>query len=142
MQPADVPAVAAIEAVSFERPWREGAFRHELDIPFSRALVAYPTDAPERVAGYVVLWHVADEVHLLNLAVAPELRGRGLGRTLATAVVEHAREVAARFVTLEVAIGNDVARTLYQRLGFVERERRRDYYAPGIDAVVMVLELA
>lgn len=141
MAAADIAQVAAIETVSLPTPWSEAAFRHELDVPFSRPLVAHPDDDRERVAGYVVLWLVSDEVHLLDLAVAPELRGRGIGRLLAERVLEEARSGGARLVTLEVAEENVPARQLYESLGFVAASTRRDYYGPGRAAVVMEHEI-
>jgi ribosomal-protein-alanine N-acetyltransferase len=140
MRPEDAARVAAIEATSFARPWSEEAFRHELVLPFSQALVAHPAADPGVVAGYAVAWHVADESHLLDLGVAPPFRRRGLGRLLAEAVVAGARARRSRLVTLEVATGNHAARALYSGLGFVTRELRRDYYGPGDDAIVMHLE--
>jgi len=137
MTDADVVAVAAIEAVSLPTPWSEAAFRHELDLPFSRSFVAYAHDEPGIVAGYAVLWRVSDEVHLLDLAVAPGLRGQGIGRLLAARVLEEARTCDARLVTLEVADDNGPARELYASLGFVVTTTRRDYYGPQRAALVM-----
>jgi ribosomal-protein-alanine N-acetyltransferase len=137
MTAADVVRVAAIEAVSLPTPWSEAAFRHELDVPFSRALVAHPADDPTEVAGYVVLWRVADEIHLLDLAVAPDFRGQGIGRLLAGRVLEEARSSGARLTTLEVAEENTAARRLYESLGFVATRVRQDYYGSGQAALVM-----
>jgi len=137
MEAGDVAQVAAIERASFAVPWTEDAFRHELDLPFSRVLIAALATAPATVAGFVVRWRVATEVHLLDLAVASEHRGRGVGRALATAVVDEARASGAEFVSLEVAERNRAARRLYEELGFAPTLLRRDYYGPGDHAVVM-----
>jgi len=139
MLPGDVAQVAAIEAASFPLPWSEAAFRHELDIPFSKALVAHPVSDPDKVVGYVVLWTVADEIHLLDLAVASGSRRARIGRLLAQRVLDEARAAAARLVTLEVAQRNEPAQRLYSGLGFVTSSVRRDYYGPGNDALVMEL---
>ena len=137
MTAADVGRVAAIEAVSLPTPWSEAAFRHELDLPFSRSLVAHPADDPDEVAGYVVFWLVADEIHLLDLAVAPGQRGRGVGRLLAERVLDEARSTGARLTTLEVAEDNATARGLYESLGFTTTMTRPDYYGVGRSALVM-----
>ena len=142
MLPGDVAQVAAIEASSFRAPWSEAAFRHELAIPFSKVLVAHPVADPGTVVGYVVLWTVADEVHLLDLAVAASARRAGIGRLLAERVLEEARASAAHLVTLEVAEQNEPAQRLYAGLGFVTSSVRRDYYGPGSDALVMELQVA
>ncbi len=137
MAAPDVARVAAIEAASFRVPWSASAFRHELDLPFSHSFVAHPASDPGRVLGYVVLWSVADEVHLLDLAVDEAARGSGVGRLLVERVLDEARARGARLVTLEVAAANAPARALYFALGFVTTTTRRDYYAPGLDALVM-----
>lgn len=137
MTRADVSRVAAIEAASFATPWSEAAFANELDLPFSRAVVGHPSDRPDEVAGYVVWWRVADEIHLLDLAVAKEHRRGGLALRLAARVLEDAREAAARITTLEVAEDNAAALGLYERLGFTVVLTRRDYYGPGRAAFVM-----
>jgi len=137
MTAADVARVAAIETVSLPTPWSEDAFRHELEVPFSRAFVAHPPDDTTQVAGYVVFWRVADEIHLLDLAVAPDLRGHGIGRQLAGRVLEEARACGACRTILEVAADNTAARTLYESLGFVTTHVRRDYYGLGRAALAM-----
>jgi ribosomal-protein-alanine N-acetyltransferase len=137
MTRADVARVAAIEAASFARPWSEAAFASELDIPFSRAVVGHPSDRPDEVAGYVVWWRVADEIHLLDLAVGSAFRRSGLALLLARRVLDDARAARARMTTLEVAEDNVAARRLYERLGFVVTRSRRDYYGPGRAALVM-----
>jgi len=141
MLPGDVAQVAAIEADSFAAPWSEAAFRHELDIPFSKAVVAHPASDPDEVVGYVVLWTVADEIHLLDLAVASGARRARVGRLLAERVLDEARAAAARLVTLEVSQRNEPAQRLYAGLGFVTSSVRRDYYGPGNDALVMELQV-
>ena len=133
----DVERVAAIEAESFAQPWSEAAFASELDIPFSRAVVGHPSDRPDEVAGYVVWWRVADEIHLLDLAVASAFRRSGVATLLARRVLEDARAAGARMTTLEVAEDNVAARRLYDRLGFRVVLSRKDYYGPGRSALVM-----
>lgn len=133
----DVSRVAAIEAESFAAPWSEAAFASELDLPFSRALVVHREGEPGTALGYVVWWRVADEIHLLDLAVDRSCRRLGLGERLAVRVLDDARECAARMTTLEVAADNEPARRLYERLGFVTVSTRKDYYGPGRSALVM-----
>jgi ribosomal-protein-alanine N-acetyltransferase len=137
MRRDDVAQVSAIEAESFATPWSEAAFTSELDLPFSCALVANPTASPTEVAGYVVWWRVADEIHLLDLAVASRFRRAGLGFELARAVLADALQAGARLTTLEVSEHNAPARQLYERLGFAVVLTRRDYYGPGSAAFVM-----
>jgi [ribosomal protein S18]-alanine N-acetyltransferase len=136
MAMADLERVTAIERACAMRPWARDTFANELSIPFSRSRVA-DLDAPVGVVGFVVWWRVVDEVHLLNLGVDPEFRRAGLGRRLLRAVLEDAVDGAASCVTLEVATGNAAALRLYDSEGFIEVGRRKDYYSPGSDALLM-----
>jgi ribosomal-protein-alanine N-acetyltransferase len=93
------------------------------------------------VTGYIVFWLVADEMHILNLAVAPDSRRRGIARRLVLAGIKHARAKGARRAFLEVRASNIAAQKLYSSLGFMGTSLRRDYYdSPVEDAVVMTLE--
>ncbi len=131
----DLGAVLEIERQSFAEPWSVGLFRHELRLPFSRCLVARSEWGS--VVGYVCWWLVGDEVHLLNLAVHPQHRRCGIGRSLLGVVLDCARQAGARLVTLEVHHDNQAAQALYLAFGFVQTGLRRNYYAPGKHAVVM-----
>lgn len=135
MTERDLDRAAAIEAVSAITPWSVTTFEHELRIPFSRSLVAEVEG--RGVVGFVVWWRIAGEVHLLNLAVAPENRRSGLGRALLGEVLEDGRRAGADRVVLEVADDNASALHLYAATGFSTVGRRRNYYGPGRDAVLM-----
>lgn len=139
----DLIAVLEIEHRSFAQPWSRAFFEKELATPFARLTVAVvdeggPLPAP---VGYSCRWRVSDEVHLLNVAVHPDRRGLGHGRTLVEGVIVEAHAAAARAVFLEVRSGNLIARRLYRHLGFRDLGVRRGYYGPGQDAVVMELRL-
>ena len=142
MRREDLPAVLDIERRSFAQPWSPTFFEKELATTFARLMVAVEECAPWSAAlGYTCRWRVTNEVHLLNVAVHPGRRGEGHGRTLVSAVVDEARQLAARVVFLEVRAGNVVARRLYRRLGFRDLGIRRGYYGSGQDAIVMELRL-
>jgi [ribosomal protein S18]-alanine N-acetyltransferase len=90
------------------------------------------------VAGYVIAHHAADEGEILNLAVSPECRGRGVGRDLVEQVLARLGEAGVAAVYLEVRESNAVARRLYHHLGFQEVGRRAGYYRrPKEDAVIL-----
>jgi ribosomal-protein-alanine N-acetyltransferase len=91
----------------------------------------------ERLVGYACTWYVADEVQLLNVAVHPAHRRRGIGETLVRSVQSQAAAHQARAVLLEVRMANLPARRLYAQLGFRTTGIRRAYYGPGQDGVVM-----
>lgn len=138
----DLPRIVEIEQLAFPTPWSLSAFRRELTLPFSRLTVAIVGDdhatAP---AGFLCRWLVADECHVLNIAVHPEHRRFGLGAELLGATISEAREKSADLVTLEVRRSNLAARCLYRKFDFEERRLRRHYYGPGEDAIVMELRL-
>ena len=136
----DLPEVVAIERASFPNPWTGPLFLQEMQVRFSRILLA--TSGPEgAIAGYVCRWVVADEVHVLNVAVHPNARGRGLGGALMWEVLDEARDHAVRAVTLEVRRSNEAGRRLYESFGFEQVGERPNYYGRGEDALILRLEL-
>jgi ribosomal-protein-alanine N-acetyltransferase len=134
----DVPAVLEIERVSFPHPWSLTSFETELAAAWAEPLVALEPEAGgERVVGYTCVWHVADEVQLLNVAVHPAWRRRGVGEALVRTVLARAEARRARAVVLEVRVANVAARRLYGRLDFRTAAIRRGYYGPGQDGLLM-----
>lgn len=134
----DLPRIVEIERLAFSTPWSLKSFERELTLPFSRITVAMVGDLP---VGFLCRWLVADECHILNVAVHPDYRRQGVGMELMTVAIEEAREKEATCVTLEVRRSNVGARRLYRKLNFEERRLRRHYYGPGEDAIVMELDL-
>jgi [ribosomal protein S18]-alanine N-acetyltransferase len=145
IQEADVEHVAAIDAASF--PASRGAsqadaisqLREELSRPWSRVWVV--RGATGEALGFVLLWHIADEIHLLNLATHTAYRRRGLARALLEHVLEEARTAAVRHVLLEVRRSNLSAIALYRGFGFRAVAIRDRYYADDEDAIEMALSL-
>jgi [ribosomal protein S18]-alanine N-acetyltransferase len=113
----------------------------ELARPWARILVARGSPAGEAM-GFALFWRAADEVHVIDLAVAPEARRGGVGRALLDTVIGEARAGDARLLLLEVRAGNAPALALYRSAGFFEHGVRRAYYSDnGEDAVDMRLSL-
>jgi ribosomal-protein-alanine N-acetyltransferase len=138
MRADDLDDVLAIETRAFPQPWSRDFFRKELAAPQATCTVATASAAPGApIVGYSVCWRVLDELHLLNVAVHAEHRGRGVGRRLVEATLEAGRATGGSVVYLEVRAGNVAARRLYRRLGFRDLGVRRGYYGPGQDAIVM-----
>ena len=133
----DLPEVVAIERASFPNPWTGPLFLQELQVRFSRILLACDPDGA--IAGYVCRWVVADEVHVLNVAVHPRARGRGLGAALMEEVLAEARRREVRAVTLEVRRSNEAGRRLYESFGFEQVGERPNYYGRGEDALILRL---
>lgn len=136
MTVADLDEVIEIERRSFPEPWSRGLFLHELKVPFSKTILARADAAPHTLLGYACWWLVGDEIQILNVAVDPECRQRGVGRTL-VALVMQAATPPVRTVTLEVRRDNAAAIALYRSFGFTETGLRRNYYGRGNDAIIM-----
>lgn len=133
----------AAEVAAIEGPTRmtEADVRAELARPWSRLWVARDEVARGAVVAFVVTWHVADELHVLNVATRADLRRRGIGRAVLEQAVAYGRSTGVRHVLLEVRRSNRAAIALYRGLGFFAMGIRARYYADDEDAVEMVLKL-
>ncbi len=141
----NVSEVVRIEARSFSQPWSRQIFDRELKNKWSTGFVAYipGVDGRRWAVGYVVAWLVVGEVHILNLAVDPSARRRGVGRALMIHVLTSFEAKGATKATLEVRRSNVGAQALYESLGFVRAGVRRGYYSDnGEDAFVMWADMA
>ena len=142
MRDADLPAVHEIETRSFSNPWSDATFRGEIQnkgISFPMVIVR-PED--RRVAGYIIYWHIRDEVQINNFAVHPDLRWKGIGEAVLRLVLKEVRDKGAVFATLEVRVSNTAATRLYEKLDFKILGTRKGYYTnPVEDAYVMGLVL-
>jgi ribosomal-protein-alanine N-acetyltransferase len=134
LQARDLAAVLALEKRAFSTPWDESAFRSFLGPGSAFSLVAL---AGDDVLGYALGWCDPPEAELMNLAVDPARRGRGVGSALLERVLAACARRGARELFLEVRVSNAAARRLYARHGFETVGRRRGYYAsPREDALV------
>jgi [ribosomal protein S18]-alanine N-acetyltransferase len=139
----DLPRILEIERLAFPAPWTLASFERELTLPFSRIMLAIPeTGAGASIAGFLCRWLIADECHILNIAVHPESRRLGIGSVLLTESINEAKSTGTNVITLEVRRSNLPARQLYRKFEFEERRLRRHYYGPGEDAIVMELRFA
>lgn len=142
MKDADLPAVHEIEARSFSNPWSDATFRGEIQnkgISFPMVIVR-PADGG--VAGYIIYWHIRDEVQINNFAVHPDFRWKGIGEAAMRLVLKEVRDKGAVFATLEVRVSNTAATRLYEKLDFKILGTRKGYYTnPVEDAYVMGLVL-
>ena len=135
MESRHVPQVAALEKKCFSDPWSEGSVASELENPLSRWLVAVEG---EQVLGYVGSQTVLDESDMMNLAVDPAFRRRGIARALVLALIEELGKMGSRQLTLEVRVSNESAQALYAQLGFERVGRRKNYYLnPKEDALIL-----
>ncbi len=137
----DVPAVHALEVVTFPDPWSAETFWSELaHVPASRHYVV--AGAAGEVVGYAGLVATGHQADVQTLAVAEDRRGAGLGRLLLDDLLAEAARRGAAEVLLEVRAENVAAQALYARAGFERVGVRRGYYRPGgTDALVLRLRL-
>lgn len=143
MTVGDLDEVLAIESVAYEFPWTRGNFIDSLAAGYEAWLLR---DAQGGLLGYFLALQGVEEMHLLNISVAPARQGRGHARTMLDALCRLARRSGCLQLWLEVRVSNVRARALYVRYGFAEVGLRRAYYpAEGgqrEDAVLMNLNLA
>jgi ribosomal-protein-alanine N-acetyltransferase len=160
MAPADVPAVVAIDRLSFPTPWPASSYLYELienRNSFYSVLARQGTDrrphtrrrwfrwiqevldipGGDEVIGYVGFRTYRGEAHITTIAVHPEWRGRGLGERLLLETMEAAVQLGAQRATLEVRQSNRVAQHMYGKYGFQFTGTRKGYYHDGEDAWLM-----
>jgi [ribosomal protein S18]-alanine N-acetyltransferase len=136
---SDVPEVLSLERMSFTTPWSETAFLKEIYSPYSITKVAV---LEGEIAGYVCASYLFDEGHILNLAVHPDLRRRGVATVLVRKGIDELRMKGCKALFLEVRVSNHGAVQFYERFGFRSVGYRKDYYTlPKEDAVLMELGL-
>ncbi len=142
MEEGDLPEVMEIELLSYPNPWHLSSFKGEIaNRPVSNPYVIV-FKPQEKVIGYVIYWHIREEVQISNIAVRPEYRQRGVGEAALRKVLLEARRKGAVFAFLEVRPSNHAARSLYEKLGFRVLGSRKHYYRdPPEDAIVMGLSL-
>jgi len=134
----DVPAVVALDKLSFTLPWPERSFRFELsDNPASRCWVVEEEGV---IVSMIVAWLLVDEAHIATIATHPDHRRRGIARNLLTYALRYMSREGAVSSFLEVRESNEAARAMYKSFGFEETGRRRRYYKDnGEDAILMSL---
>lgn len=140
MQQEHIAQVAALEKCCFSDPWPEQILEQELHNPLSLWLCAV---SGSTVAGYIGSQTVLGEADMMNVAVSPELRRKGLGRRLVLALCEAVHtQMDASVLTLEVRDSNVSAIALYTALGFEQVGLRKNYYQhPKEDARILRKEL-
>jgi ribosomal-protein-alanine N-acetyltransferase len=132
---ADLDDIDEIERRAYPTPWSRSMFAGELAKPTSICLGAFEGDA---LVGYLIVSRYVDAWHVMNVAVDPDHRGRGVATMLLERLFELTVDDARRGYTLEVRVSNATAIALYERLGFQARGIRRGYYTDNReDALIM-----
>ena len=135
MNESHIAQVAALEKLCFSDPWSENSVASELKNPLSCWLVAEEDGV---VAGYVGSQTVMDESDMMNVAVHPDYRRKGISEALVAELVEALKKQESHCLTLEVRVSNEPAKALYEKLGFTQVGLRKNYYRnPKEDALIL-----
>jgi ribosomal-protein-alanine N-acetyltransferase len=136
LNPTDLGAIERVERRSYATPWSRSMFASEIAKPTSICLGAVEEGAG--LVGYLIISRYVDAWHVMNVAVDPDHRGRGVARMLFAELFERTGDDGGRGYTLEVRVSNGAAIRLYERLGFRSKGIRRGYYTDNReDALVM-----
>lgn len=137
--------VVQIEEVAYAHPWTPGNFTDSLTAGYQAQLLTAGTPPELALLGYFVAMKGVDEVHLLNITVAPAHQRRGWARVMLDALAIWARGQGAQWLWLEVRASNQRAQLIYTQHGYRRVGERKAYYPDGLgkreDAVVMSLKL-
>ena len=135
MKEIHVPQVAALEKICFADPWSEMSIASELQNLWSYWLVAVENDV---VVGYVGSQSSIDEADIMNVAVHPDYRRQGIAEALINRLAADLKERGVHALLLEVRVSNAPAIALYEKLGFTQVGRRKNYYHhPKEDALIL-----
>ena len=128
-----------LEQRCFTCPWSEKSFIGAFNSPFTVGFGLFEEGA---LIGYAFLFALFEEGEVMNIALAPEMRGRGLSRLLMDALIGEAQARQVEILRLEVRLSNAPARALYEQYGFTNTGVRKGYYSmPKEDALLMELVL-
>lgn len=147
MTPAWLPAVLRVEQSAYEYPWSELNFTDSLQAGYQAQLLTAGVASQAELLAYFVAMKGVDEVHLLNITVAPAFQRQGWARVMLDALALWARGQGAQWLWLEARVSNVRARAVYESHGFRQVGTRRHYYPAtastpkGEDAIVMSLAL-
>ena len=135
MADCHVPQIAELEKLCFHDPWSQNSIASEVNNKLSLWLVAVED---EQVVGYVGSQTVLGETDMMNIAVHPEFRKKGIATALITQLISTLVQQGSHSLMLEVRASNDPAISVYKSLDFVEVGRRKNYYRnPREDALIL-----
>lgn len=140
MQKSDVDSVLNIEEKAYgEHHWSKDSFLNELSNDLARYYSAFNSD--NKLVGYAGCWQILEEVHITNVAVAPEYRKNKIGEALLKRIIDDCYKNKAKYITLEVRVSNKAAIGLYEKYGFKSLGVRKGYYQNNNeDALIMWTE--
>ena len=146
MRQEDIMQVRGVDTACFPNMLPPTNYETEFINPMAHYLIAYddvvvPGEKQQELFGFIGLWYMASEMHIINLAVHPDHRSIGIGELLLIHGIELSSKLQAMLMTLEVRTSNSIAQALYVKYGFSERGVRRAYYLDNReDASIMTLD--
>ena len=140
MQKSDLDDVISIEAKAYgEHHWSKDSFMSELSNDLAKYFSVFNTDG--QLIGYCGCWQILEEAHITNIAVSPDYRRKHIGEALLTTIIDECYRNMAKYITLEVRVGNKPAIALYEKYGFKSLGVRKGYYQDNNeDALIMWTE--
>ena len=140
MQKSDLDDVISIEAKAYgEHHWSKDSFMSELLNDLAKYFSVFNTDG--QLIGYCGCWQILEEAHITNIAVSPDYRRKHIGEVLLTTIIDECYRNMAKYITLEVRVGNKPAIALYEKYGFKSLGVRKGYYQDNNeDALIMWTE--
>ncbi len=153
MTAADLAEVQRIESAAYQDAWPARLFEKELENGFAHYLVAVEVAAEvaaerrgeaanvgdETIVGFMGVWYMVDQLHLVTIAVDPGHQGRGIGQRLLLECLDLGYEAELNEVVLEVRESNSRARTLYEAFGFRKAGELKDYYKDDHETAIVML---
>lgn len=138
--PQDIPHLVKIDQVSNRPPWTKKMFERELELPFSFGLICQFQEEP---IAFGILWLVngTETAQIVQLAVAPNYRGKGIGKELLKGLIDFSQKHACKKIELELREDNIPAKKLYEKLGFKIVGERKNFY-DDCDGVLMECSLS
>ena len=140
MEKSDVDAVIAIEEKAYgSHNWSKDSFMGELSNDLARYFSVF--DENEKLIAYCGCWQILEEVHITNIAVDIDFRQRHIGEAMLKTIIDECYRNMAKYITLEVRVGNKPAIGLYEKYGFKSLGTRKGYYQDNNeDALIMWTE--
>ena len=140
MQKSDLDDEISIEAKAYgEHHWSKDSFMSELSNDLAKYFSVFNTDG--QLIGYCGCWQILEEAHITNIAVSPDYRRKHIGEALLTTIIDECYRNMAKYITLEVRVGNKPAIALYEKYGFKSLGVRKGYYQDNNeDALIMWTE--
>ena len=140
MQKSDLDDVISIEAKAYgEHHWSKDSFMSELSNDLAKYFSVFNTDG--QLIGYCGCWQILEEAHITNIAVSPDYRRKHIGEALLTTIIDECYRNMAKYIILEVRVGNKPAIALYEKYGFKSLGVRKGYYQDNNeDALIMWTE--